>query len=71
MLKSLFVEKTCSGECRKMQKRVNKILQDFEKNEVLKSGLVGNQAFVIRKFLFYEIGCLKGIAKSLSKENSK
>lgn len=71
MLKSLFVGKTCSGECRKMQKRIKKILQDFDKNEILKSGLLHNQTFVIKKFLLKEIGCLEGIANSLSEENSK
>lgn len=71
MIKKLFPVKSCSGECRKMQKRIEKILKDFNKNEILKSGLLHNQAFVIRKFLFYEIGCLKGIAKKLSEENSK
>ena len=71
MIKKFFPVKSCSGECRKMQKRIKKILQDFDKNDVLKSGLVGNQAFVIKRFLLKELGCLEGIANGLSEESSK
>ncbi len=71
MLKSLFNTKTSSDECRKMQKRVKKLLKDFDKNEIFRSDLNKNQEFVIRKFLYKEIGCLDGIANSLSEEKSK
>lgn len=68
MLKELFNKKSCSSECRKMQKRVKKLLKYFDKNESFRNSLNKNQEFVIRKFLYQEIGCLDGIANSLNAE---
>lgn len=52
-------------ECIKMHKKVNKILTDFEVNNILQNELTQNQIFVIKKFLMKELGCLNGIADSL------
>lgn len=48
-------EDTCVYECAKLHKKVNKLFQEFNGNEILQKELDNNEKWVIRRFFYKEL----------------
>lgn len=63
MNKELLREGTGVYECAKYYEQVEAIIKDIDNNKVLNKDFHKDKVYLIKRFLFQELGCLKGITK--------
>lgn len=68
MQERLLVKDTGIYECAVLCKKVNQLIDEISKNEVLHRDL-SDKVFTIKYFLFKEMGCLKGIVREQIEKN--